>query len=133
MTGKRDDLLKGWRTPPAPPHLRGRAMAAARDGARRPVRRRVEDRLWESRAVRYGWLAAASVLLVLNLAVDGATPATVPATNLTVETRPAEDAEVGIAIPRPARDVWTLAEANLVARQILTDPCLDPLTEGDCT
>ena len=65
------NLLLGWRTPRAPSDLRERALAAARDLTRNPVRRRIEDRIWESPVARFGWLAAASLLLALNLTLDG--------------------------------------------------------------
>jgi len=133
MTNNRNDPLSGWRSPPAPPHLKRQAMAAALDSSREPIKRRIEDRLWESSAIRYGWLAAASLLLVLNLAVGVLDPATVHATNVGTEVHPATEVDVGMPIPEPARGRWTLAEAQQVVRQILTDPCLDPLTQGDCT
>lgn len=41
-------------------------MSAAREGIV-SQRRRLTDRLWESRAVRFGWAAAATALVALNL------------------------------------------------------------------
>ena len=134
MTNDRDDLLTGWRSPPAPPQLRRRALAAARDGSSKPTRRRLEDRLWESRPARYGWLAAASLLLFLNLAVGFSDRPTLRALNHGAEFHQIDDGfDIGISIPQPTRAAWTLAEAQQVVRQILTDPCLDPLIQGDCT
>jgi hypothetical protein len=127
------DLLTGWRSPPPPPELKERVLTAVRDDGRQPVRRRLEDRLWESRAVRVGWLAAASLLLVLNLAMKTADRA--PMVASANDGSPALDAEavVGAPIPEPEDVAWTLADAGSVVRAILTDPCRDPLTEGDCS
>jgi len=108
-------------------------MAAASDSSREPIKRRIEDRVWESSAIRYGWLAAASLLLVLNLAVGVSDRPVVQASNHGIETHQKYDVDIGIPIPEPARGTWTLADAQQVVRQILTDPCLDPLTQGDCT
>ena len=133
MTDDDTDLLAGWRSPPAPPGLKQRVLAATRDHNRRPVNRRLEDRLWESRAVRLGWLAAASLLLVLNLAARA--PNEAPRIASTEGPPSARDTavDVGAPIPEPADGAWTLAEAGDAVRQYLTDPCLDPMTEGDCS
>ncbi len=133
MTNDRDDLLAGWRSPPAPLQLRRRALAAARDANRAPVKRRLEDRLWESRPIRYGWLAAASLLLFLNLAVGVSHRPAILALNHGAEVHQIDGIDIGVLIPQPTRAAWTLADAQLVVRQILTDPCLDPLLQGDCT
>jgi hypothetical protein len=133
MNDNDTDLLAGWRSPPAPPELMQRVLAAARDHNRPPVGRRLEDRLWESRAVRFGWLAAATLLLALNLAVRN--PAGAPVVASAEQPQRAGDAEidVGAPIPTPADDTLTLAEAGGLVREILVDPCLDPMTEGDCS
>ena len=132
MNQPNHDELAGWRTPPAPPHLKRQTMAAALDSSREPIRRRIEDRLWESSAIRYGWLAAASLLLVLNLAVGVSYCNTVQSTYHGIEVHQKNEVDIGIPIPEPARGTWTLADAQQVVRQILNDPCLDPLTQGDC-
>ncbi len=66
MNDTSKDLFTGWSPTEPPPHVRERVLAAARRGAV-PARRRLEDRLWENRAVRIGWLAAAALLVALNL------------------------------------------------------------------
>jgi hypothetical protein len=133
MTDNDTELLAGWRSPPAPPELKERVLAAALDDDRRPVRRRLENRLWESKALRFGWLAAASLLLALNLAVRN--PDQAPVVASAKQPARAGDAEidVGAPIPTPADDTLTLAEAGGLVREILVDPCLDPMTEGDCS
>ena len=136
MNRDNSNLLHGWRAPRAPSDLRERALAAAHDRTRNPVRRRIEDRIWESPVARFGWLAAASMLLALNLTLDS--PGRSRGLSASLESAgPATDhtggEDVGMPIPTPVANRWTLAEAQLIAEQMLADPCLDPLTEGDCT
>ncbi len=75
--------------PPEPdPRLRSRVLRAAGQAAAAEARTGalagLVDRLWESRALRLGWLAAVVALLLLNAAVDmgtidhGALPAAGP-------------------------------------------------------
>ncbi len=79
MTRLREEqALRAIRPPMAPPALRQRALAAARQaliqeagaqqagGEPRPL---LTNRLWQSRNLRLGWLAAATLLLGLNLRV----------------------------------------------------------------
>jgi hypothetical protein len=60
------DLFAGWSPTEPPRQVRERVLAAARRGAV-PARRPLEDRLWENRLLRIGWLTAAALLLALNL------------------------------------------------------------------
>jgi hypothetical protein len=66
MNRSNDELFRGWKPTSAPPDLKERVMSATREGlVTQP--RGLTDRLWESRALRYGWAVAASILLALNL------------------------------------------------------------------
>jgi hypothetical protein len=124
--------MSGWKAPSAPDGLKNKAMTAAHDADRRLVPRRIEDRLWESRAVRFGWLAAASVLLVLNFAVRTAEQDH----ELQVADRvdhPPVELDVGIDVPESTPKTWTVAEAQAIVEAMLKDPCFDPMDEGDCT
>lgn len=132
MFDSRDDLLAGLSCPAAPPGLRERALAAAKDPGVAASQRRIEDRIWESRPLRLAWLATAAVLVVLNLAVEHRGAAQAPAIAAAAQAPSIED-EVGIEIPPAAGDGMTLAEAYQLAVALLNDPCLDPFSEGDCT
>ena len=133
MTDVRDDHLAGWRAPSLPPGLEQRVLAAARDPLARPMPRRIEDRLWESRALRYGWLAAASALLALHLMVAEPAGRGVDQPSAVAAAQQAEELDIGVAIPTPRDRAATLADAHRMALALLDDPCLDPSLEGDCT
>jgi len=64
------DLLAGLRPAGPPPGLGRRVLAGALE-SRAPRARRLEDRLWNSRGARLGWLAACVALLALNLLLPG--------------------------------------------------------------
>ncbi len=64
------DLFAGLRPAGSPPGLERRALAGALEG-RAPRARRLEDRLWNSRGARLGWLAACVALLAFNLLLPG--------------------------------------------------------------
>ena len=66
MSRSNDDLFRGWKKTPAPPDLKERVVSAVRKG-RMARQRRLTDRLWESRTLRYGWAAAAAALLAFNI------------------------------------------------------------------
>jgi len=65
----RDDknLFAAWTPAETPPELGDRVLAAARRSDRAARPRRLEDRVWHSRSLRVGWLAAATALLIFNL------------------------------------------------------------------
>jgi hypothetical protein len=66
MSRSNNDLFRGWTATRTSPELKERVLSAVREGA--DVRqRKLTDRLWESRALRYGWAAAATALVALNL------------------------------------------------------------------
>lgn len=132
MTEASDDLLAGWQGPAAPPGLRERALAAARNPEVAPMPRRIEDRVWESRPLRLAWLAAAAVLVVLNLAAEDRVAAPTARVTAMAAASAIED-EVGAKIPPVPADGMTLAEAYQLAVALLNDPCLDPWSGGDCT
>jgi hypothetical protein len=132
MTTTRDQLLAGWRSPAAPPGLRERALAAARDSEVAPLPRRIEDRIWESRPLRLAWLATAAALVALNLALDDRSAAQ-PAHAVKVAEEQAIEDEVGVEIPPAPADGMTLADSYQLAVALLNDPCLDPWSGGDCT
>jgi hypothetical protein len=67
MSGPDDDLFRGWTPTPAPPHLKARVVSAAREKGADTQPKKLTDRLWESRALRYGWAVAATALVALNL------------------------------------------------------------------
>lgn len=73
MTRRDDDPLRGLRPPPPPVALRTATLAAAElaraAGAPPPVRPALIDRLWESRPLRWAWLAAVAALLAGHLAL----------------------------------------------------------------
>ena len=130
---RHDDVLAGWRTPSAPPELAQRVLEAARDPQLEPRPGRIEDRIWESRGLRAVWLAAASALLAANLILPG------PGESIVAEQGPeaaalrSEDLDIGIEIPPHRKHVATLGDTDTLAIALLSDPCLDPSTEGDCT
>jgi hypothetical protein len=132
MSEPGDDLLAGWQGPAAPPGLRERALAAARDPEVAPMPRRIEDRVWESRPLRLAWFAVAAVLVALNLTIDDRS-APQPARTVKVAEEQAIEDEVGAEIPPAPADGMTLAEAYRLAVALLDDPCLDPWSGGDCT
>jgi hypothetical protein len=66
MSRSNDDLFRGWRPTPASPELKERVISAVRGGVQTQPKG-LTDRLWESRALRYGWVAEATVLVALNL------------------------------------------------------------------
>jgi hypothetical protein len=132
MPDRSMDPLARWEPPPTPQGLKRRALAAAEDHDRRPVPRRIEDRLWESRTLRFGWLAAASVLLALNFAVGTGEHRQELETADRV-ARPTVELDVGIDVPASTPNTWTVAEAQAIVDAMLNDPCLDPMAEGDCT
>jgi len=69
---ERSDPFSGLRPSPPPPELRDRTLRAARNASRHAEHRGAVDRLWESTLLRWAWLAAVAILLLLNLvAVDG--------------------------------------------------------------
>lgn len=83
------DLFAGLEPPKPPTGLRARVLARARHAAREKaaagsVLDRLVERVWASRPLRAAWLAAALVLLTLNLAesreryAPGAPPAASP-------------------------------------------------------
>lgn len=67
-----EDLFRGWKPTPAPNHLEEIVMSAVQETVVSRQRTLV-DRLWDSRALRYGWVAAATALMALNLSLP--TPA----------------------------------------------------------
>ena len=66
MSRSNDDLFRGWRPAPARADLKESVISAARGGVQTQPKG-LTDRLWESRALRYGWAAAATALMALNL------------------------------------------------------------------
>ena len=133
MTDARDDLLAGWRAPSVPPGLEQRVLAAAMDPLARPTPRRIEDRLWESRTLRYGWLAAASALLALHLVIADPAGRGVDRPSAVAAAQEADDLDIGMELPAHRDQAMTLADAHRMALALLNDPCLDPSLEGDCT
>jgi hypothetical protein len=133
MSERNDDLFAGLHAPMVPPGLEQRVLAAARDPRTAAMPRRIEDRIWDSRSLRAAWLAAASVLLAANLLLTGS--------SWPVDTeRPSSAAfaagpsfDVGIEIPAYRGETRTLGETDRLAFAMLDDPCLDPMSEGDCT
>jgi hypothetical protein len=67
MTRDNDRLFAGWKPTETPSDLGTRVVAAARRADReiRPVA--LVDRIWHSRGLKLGWLAATAALLVLNV------------------------------------------------------------------
>jgi hypothetical protein len=62
-----DELLAGWKPTGAPPDVAERVVSTAARGGRTVRPRRLDERLWHSRGLRFGWLAATTALLLLNL------------------------------------------------------------------
>jgi hypothetical protein len=124
--------LDRWQPPPTPRGLKNSAVSAALDADRRPEPRRIEDRLWESRPLRYGWIAAASMLLALNLVVEN--PQRPQNRHAAVaEASAADEYDVGVEVPSAAPRTWTVAEARALVGAMLEDSCFEPMAEGDCT
>lgn len=131
MTEGHDDMFVGWRAPAAPTGLEQRALAAARDPQVTPIQRRIEDRIWESRGLRIGWLAAASILLSANMLLTN--DVVVAQSQSEPEIAADKELDIGIELPPFRGEVTTLGDANKIAIALLDEPCLDPSTEGDCT
>jgi hypothetical protein len=133
MTGRDDDLFTGWRAPSAPSGLEQRVLQAAKDPDHRPIPRRIEDRIWNSRGLRTVWLAAASLLLAANLLVSDPGEPVVAEREPAAAPPAAEGLDIGIPIPPHRSDVTTLGDAHELVIALLEDPCLEPSYEGDCT
>ena len=61
------DLFARWTPAETPPELGKRVLVAAHRADRVPRPRLLEDRVWHSRGLRLGWLAATTALLIFNL------------------------------------------------------------------
>ena len=133
MTERHHGLLAGWRTPAAPPELAQRVLEAARDPRLEPSPRRIEDRIWESRGLRAAWLAAVSALLAANLILTGPGEPIVAENDPQAAALPSDELDIGIGIPPHHKHAATLGDTDTLAVALLSDPCLDPSTEGDCT
>ena len=83
---KPEELLRGLKATGAPADLRARVLDAARAAALAPEEppRSWVDRLWESRALRLGGLAAAAGLIAAHLALSRPAPS-VPAREAAAE------------------------------------------------
>ena len=60
-------ILAAFEAPGVPAELRGRALRAAGEALERPARRDAWRRIYESRALRAAWCAAAAALVVANV------------------------------------------------------------------
>lgn len=69
MNRSEPELFRGWKAAQPPDGMGARVLAAARTEKRSERREYLVDRLWESRTLRLGWSAAASLLLLVNLVV----------------------------------------------------------------
>ena len=133
MTARHDDLFDGWRAPSVPVGLDRRVLAAARNPNFVAIPRRIEDRIWESARLRVAWLAAASLLVALNLLVAGPLAPVIAGHPAEVATSSAEGLDNGVEVPSHDQQVTTVGDSDTLAIAILMDPCAYPSIEGDCT
>jgi hypothetical protein len=109
------DLFAGWRATLAPAGLEDRVLAAIREGAR-PPHIGLVNRMWENQALRIGWLAAAALLMAINLWMP-----TAPGTGSeVVVARTDDEVDVLLASLMERYDLRTptLADQNLLIEEI---------------
>lgn len=116
MNRSDDNLFRGWKPTPAPPNLQERVMSAVREGVA-SERRRLTDRLWESRAVRFGWAAAATALVAFNLWFPAARTAV--STGLIAQTSHEVDPVLASLIDKHQLARFTVADRDRLLTEIL--------------
>ena len=67
MKRQADEMFVGWEKPKISGDLRERVLVTAKSQAQKPSIVSLEDRVWHSRVLRYAWLAAASILIAVNI------------------------------------------------------------------
>lgn len=107
-----DFPISGLEPPGPPAELRGKVLALAREALAEEAVRDVWTRIWGSRSLRLAWVAAASLLLLGNVAVSARRPpggAAVSRTGAEAEREAARELAALVALPPIDEAVQPLA------------------------
>jgi hypothetical protein len=113
-----EKLFAGWRPTETPPELGERVLAAVRRNDRVARPQRLEDRLWHSRGLRLGWIAATIALLAFNLWLPS--PETADPRGMHAETGVEVSPETGPTLP-DAGDRPSWSDQRMLLCKVLDD------------